>query len=109
MLHARSGGSVGCVGPLARSTFYPCRHTDRTPYAACAVERVAANPLHRSAPSLKTVSSMLTRLGYGRLDPGACCKRCCRLLWLLFVMFALSAKHYAFFSCAPSGTTPCST
>src|SRR5436190_23628389 len=49
---ALSGGSVGCVGPLARSTFYPCRHAGRTPYASCAVERVAANPLHRSAPSL---------------------------------------------------------
>src|SRR6476620_5940776 len=49
--HARLGGSVGYVGPLARSTFYPCRHLGRTPYASCAVERVAANPLHR-APHL---------------------------------------------------------
>src|SRR5215203_6921998 len=54
--HARSGGFVGCVGPLARSTFYPCRHAGRTPYATCAVERVAANPLQPGAPSLRTVS-----------------------------------------------------
>src|SRR5690242_19388345 len=67
--HAQLGGSVGYVGPLARSTFYPCRHLGRTPYASCAVERVVANPLHQSAPSLKTVSDVLTRVGYGRLDP----------------------------------------
>src|SRR6476660_8153460 len=48
----KPGGSVGCVGLRARSTFYPCRHVGRTPYASCAVERVAANPLHTSAPSL---------------------------------------------------------
>src|ERR1700674_2711493 len=56
--HALSGGSVGCVGPLARSTFYPCRHAGRTPYASCAVERVAANPLHLSAPSLNDGKSL---------------------------------------------------
>ena len=53
--HVLGGGCVGCVGPLARSTFYPCRHIGRTPYAACAMWRVA-NPLHQSAPSLETVS-----------------------------------------------------
>src|SRR4029079_8878609 len=105
--HAQLGGSVGYVGPLARSTFYPCRHLGRTPYASCAVERVAANPLHQSAPSLKTVSLMLTQEGNGRLDPW-CMLQTLSMTPMLGCALLSRLSGYGFFHCAPSGIETCS-
>src|SRR6266853_489493 len=112
---ALSGGSVGCVGPLARSTFYPCRHAGRTPYASCAVERVAANPLHLSAPSLNDGESLAHPARERAPGPvvhattvvscscdvvdGACC-----LHWLLLGLLLLKLRsrgYHALLNIAP--------
>src|SRR4029078_12989329 len=95
----KPGGSVGCVGLRARSTFYPCRHVRRTPYASCPVERVAANPLHTSAPSLND-GECLTHPVRERapgpvvyvvnsLSVAAVSLRCWRLRFLSFQLCAL--------------------
>src|SRR5215207_3645590 len=60
---------LGYAGPLARSTYYPCRehHLEHLMQHAPELSGMWCPPLTSRAPSLKTVSS-ITRLRNGRGD-----------------------------------------
>src|ERR1700682_1659117 len=101
---ALSGGSVGCVGALDRFTFYPCRHAGRTPYASCAVERVAANPLHLSAPSLndgKSLAHPARERAPGPVVHVQPLSVAPVMLWMAHVVYTGYCLGYCFLSCAP--------
>ena len=90
----------------ARSTFYPCRHEVEHPMHHALFERVAANPLHTSAPSLND-GEWFTHPA-GERAPGPVL-HVAKSLSVAPVSCLCCLTCYDFFSCAPCGITPCST